>query len=103
MSSKKRGDTECCERNVIHGVVPFFYNGIEFKFDGDGDDEYILSIIENISKKQSQQALLNTNMDQLVERKNKAKAKKTKSELLENLFLDDFLGPRPFHVFLHQL
>ncbi|KAL5765579.1 hypothetical protein ACOSP7_016196 [Xanthoceras sorbifolium] len=65
MSSKKRGDSEYCERNVIYGVVLLLEDGIEFEYDGDDDlDEYVLSIIENISKKESHRALLNTNVNQ---------------------------------------
>ncbi|KAL5832667.1 hypothetical protein ACOSQ3_016341 [Xanthoceras sorbifolium] len=57
MNSKQHGDTEGCERN-------FEYNG-----DDDDLDEYVLSIIENISKEELQQTLLNTNE----ERQKKAK------------------------------
>ncbi|KAL5765587.1 hypothetical protein ACOSP7_016204 [Xanthoceras sorbifolium] len=83
MSSKKRGDAVFCERNVIHGVVLLLKDEIEFEYDvfenpvtllgsiqsgrvkgcySDDDDldKYILSIIGNISKEKSQQALFNT-------------------------------------------
>ncbi|KAL5764643.1 hypothetical protein ACOSQ2_017237 [Xanthoceras sorbifolium] len=105
MSSKKRNNTECCERNVIHGVV-LLANKNEFEYNSADDDldEYVISIIENISKEESEQALLNTNVDQPTfdiyssknleideeEPQKKAKVKKSKSKLMENLFLDDF-------------
>ncbi|KAL5764895.1 hypothetical protein ACOSQ2_017489 [Xanthoceras sorbifolium] len=111
MSSKKRGDAKCCEKKVIHGVV-FLKDGIEFEYDGNDDnlDEYVLSIIGTNSKEEAQQALLNTSVDQSKnletdndELQKKVKAKKTKSDLMEDLFLDDFFEPRPFHIFLDQL
>ncbi|KAL5831949.1 hypothetical protein ACOSQ4_017303 [Xanthoceras sorbifolium] len=107
MGSKKYDDVECCERNIIHDVV-FLEDRIKFEYDGGGGDldGYVLLIIDKIRKKQSQQQLLNINVDKLEnlktdheELQKKAKVKKTKSELVEDLFLDDFFEPRPFSCF----
>ncbi|KAL5764892.1 hypothetical protein ACOSQ2_017486 [Xanthoceras sorbifolium] len=100
MNSKKHGDAECCKRNIIHGVV-LLEDEIEFEYDG-GDDDldgYVLSITDNIRKKESQQELLNTNVDQL----ENLETYHEKLELVEDLFLDDFFEPCPFYVFLSQL
>ncbi|KAL5831974.1 hypothetical protein ACOSQ4_017328 [Xanthoceras sorbifolium] len=79
MSSKKYDNAECYERNIIHDIV-FLEDGIEFEYDGGGDDlnGYVLLIIDKIRKKESQQEH-------------------------QYLFLDDFFERRPFHVFLSQL
>ncbi|KAL5763833.1 hypothetical protein ACOSQ2_016427 [Xanthoceras sorbifolium] len=99
MSRKKCDDAECCERNVIYDIV-FLEDRFEFEYDGgDGDlDEYFLSIIDNNSKEESRQELLNTNVDKLEnletgheKLQKKVKVKKTKSKLVEDLFLEDFL------------
>ncbi|KAL5830925.1 hypothetical protein ACOSQ4_016279 [Xanthoceras sorbifolium] len=65
MSSKKCGDAECCEKTVVHGIVLLLEDGIEHEYSGDHNvlDEYVPSIIENISKEESQQTLLTTNVD----------------------------------------
>ncbi|KAL5764856.1 hypothetical protein ACOSQ2_017450 [Xanthoceras sorbifolium] len=93
MGSKKCDYAECCEKNIIHDVVSL-EDGIEFEYDDGGDDlnGYVLLIIDKIRKKESQQQLFNTIVDQLEnletdheELQKKAKVKKTKSELVEDL------------------
>ncbi|KAL5766568.1 hypothetical protein ACOSP7_017185 [Xanthoceras sorbifolium] len=108
MGSKKCDYAECCGKNIIHDVVSL-EDGIEFEYDGGGNDlnGHVLLIIDKIRMKESQQQLLNTNVDQLEnletdheELQKKAKVKKTKSEVS---FLMTFLSLALFHVFLSQL